>query len=68
MDGTVHGVAKSWTQLRDCHFHFPLILKISNLEFSVHRRVCTIQISFMYKTVTWRGVGKKESSKLYKEN
>ena len=59
---------QSQTQLRHFHFHFTLILKISNLEFSVHRTVYKIQISLLYDTVTWRGVAKKESSKLYKEN
>ena len=28
MDYTVHGVAKSWTQLSDFHFHFMVFLKI----------------------------------------
>ena len=68
MDYTVHGVAKSQTQLSDFHFHFTVVLKISSHEFSVHRRVYKIQISFMHKTVSWRGAGKEESSKLYKEN
>ena len=27
MDYTVHGVAKSWTRLSDCHFHFPFFIE-----------------------------------------